>query len=375
MTETTRKSIAGAHLAAAKSSRKLDDLAAMRGALERLGRAPDRTAALLFDAAAMYAEAGATEDAVRSYLEAGTAFIDPEAELGRAREAFDAAHALDPVNLDVIFQIGRVHMIEGDAQRALAQFVHVLRHSKYTHAPALFEAACVYEQLGLHEQAVLTFRKVLDRDRANVPAIVRMGQRLHSMGMLPEAIGYYMQAAEVAYAAGQIGTCRHVINLVLGLDPNNHRARSVLHDLNEAQAAALEPVVEAPVPPAIAEPAPPALEREPPPVEAATPPPPVEVVTPLLEVVAPPPPSDAATRLDVARLAAKYDKVSRKVDDVGASVAALEETIARLQGEIAALAPKKPAPKVVKAATPTKSAKPAKPAKPAEPVKPKPRKK
>jgi len=362
---------AAAHLAAAKASHKNDDIAAMREALDQLGRASDRNAVLLLEAAKMYAAAGANEDAVRAYLEAGTAFIDPEAELGRAREAFDAAHALDPVNLDVIFQIGRVYMIEGDAQRALAQFVHVLRHSKYTHAPALFEAACVYEQLGLHDQAVLTFRKVLDRDRTNVPAIVRMGQRLHSMGMLPEAIGYYVQAAEAAYAAGQIGTCRHVINVVLGLDPNNHRARSVLSDLNDMLAVAKhEPekvdrgaarAAEAPTP----TPAPPADAEVP--IVVPTPPEPTPAQ--------PTPPIEYATRMDVARLAAKYDRHKSKLDELSAAVAAIEEVLARL--EIAAKAPPPPPPQETsrkQTAPPVKSPAPPKAAAPAKKTTAKPRK-
>jgi tetratricopeptide (TPR) repeat protein len=249
--------------------------------------------------------------------------------------------------LDVIFQIGRVYMIEGDAQRALAQFVHVLRHSKYTHAPALFEAACVYEQLGLHDQAVLTFRKVLDRDRTNVPAIVRMGQRLHSMGMLPEAIGYYVQAAEAAYAAGQIGTCRHVINVVLGLDPNNHRARSVLSDLNEmlttpkhepekVEHVPAEPIAEAPP----VEPAPPA------PADVA------EIASAPAEQA---PPVEYATRMDVARLAAKYDRNKRKLDELIAAVAAIEEALARILIKVAAPTPPIAAPPPEPAAPPEPS--------------------
>ncbi len=318
----------------------------MREALDQLGRSSDRTAVLLLEAAKMYAAAGANDDAVRSYLEAGTAFIDPEAELTRAREAFNAAHALDPVNLDVIFQIGRVYMIEGDAQRALAQFVHVLRHSKYTHAPALFEAACVYEQLGLHDQAVLTFRKVLDRDRTNVPAIVRMGQRLHSMGMLPEAIGYYVQAAEAAYAAGQIGTCRHVINVVLGLDPNNHRARSVLSDLNEMLTTPKhEPERVDRVADRVA---------EPPPAEAPTAP--AVVAEPGATQAEPAPPVEYATRMDVARLAAKYDRHKRKLDELIAAVAAIEEALARVLTEAAAPPPAIAAPPQVTAPTPKSTA-------------------
>jgi tetratricopeptide (TPR) repeat protein len=363
VTETSRIH-AAAHLAAAKANHKNDDIPAMREALDQLGRAPDRTAVLLLEAAKMYAAAGAANDAVRSYLEAGTAFIDPEAELGRAREAFEAAHALDPVNLDVIFQIGRVYMIEGDAQKALAQFVHVLRHSKYTHAPALFEAACVYEQLGLHDQAILTFRKVLDRDRTNVPAIVRMGQRLHSMGMLPEAIGYYVQAAEAAYAAGQIGTCRHVINVVLGQDPNNHRARSVMQDLNDMLATPKHESEK--------------VDRVASRVAEAPPPAPMPAASADdSDVASKPsesaPPVEYATRMDVARLAAKYDRHKSKLDELSAAVAAIEEILARL--EIAAEAPVsiKAAPPR-EAPPPPKSTAPPKTAAQAKKAPPKPRK-
>jgi len=224
---------AAAYLAQAKESSRNKDTGGMTEALRRLSNSPGCSAEHRFEAAKLFAAAGATADAIRFYREAGAAYIDPEGDTGRAREAYAAAHALDLQNLDIIFELGRVDMIEGHPRAALAKFTQILNKSNQSYVPALFESACIHQELGQHDQAVLTFRKVLDRDKTNVQAIVSMGQRLQSMGMVPESVGYFIQAATAAQAAGQLGTYRHVINMVVGLDPGNQQARRMLAELEE----------------------------------------------------------------------------------------------------------------------------------------------
>jgi tetratricopeptide (TPR) repeat protein len=196
---------------------------------------PGRAAVEHMRAAKDHARRGEKNDAVRAYLAAGNAFLHEETDTGNARRAFEAAAALDPQNLDASFQVGRVDVIEGRLTDALAKFLHVIDSSHKTHVPALFEAGCIYQELGRYDRAILTFRKVLDRDRTNVQAIVNVGRHLQAMGMRPEALGYYVRAAETAYEAGQMGTCRQLLGLVLSIDPLHAKGRTMLLDLNEAK--------------------------------------------------------------------------------------------------------------------------------------------
>jgi tetratricopeptide (TPR) repeat protein len=315
---------AAAYLAQAEEFARHKDTTRMTEALERLAASPDCSAAQRFKAAQLFAAAGVTADAIRYYREAGAAFIDPEADTGRAREAFGEAHALDLQDLEIIFEIARVDRIEGHPRAALAKFTHILHKTKQSHVPALFEAACIYQELGQHDQAVLTLRKVLDRDTTNVQAIINMGQRLQSMGMLPEAVGYFVQAATAAQAAGQLGTCRHVINMVIGLDSNNQQARRILAELEDALAPDVGPEDIAPHV---------VNRRDPLSSEKALRTAPDVVATPVAAIRTTAT-GDATFAVDIEEIAARGERLQRKLTLLAAVVAELEETVAALKAEV-----------------------------------------
>lgn len=309
---------AQAYLAQAEDMLRHNDIAGMSEALERLTTTPDCSGTYRLQAARLFVAAGATADAIRFYREAGSAFIDPEGDTARAREALNEGHALDLQDLDIMFALARVDIIEGHPRAALAKFTHIVRKSHQAHAPALFEAACIYEELGQHDQAVLMLRKVLDHDKSNVQAIVSMGQRLQSMGMLPEAVGYFVQAATAARAAGQVGTCRHMINLVLGLDSTNQNARRLLAELDDESA----PEEVAPGELAHSSPAQVAIMPD----SAALP---AESLPIALEA-------------ELNAAAARAERTERKLATIESSLRKLEETVAVIAAELAERAPKPP---------------------------------
>jgi tetratricopeptide (TPR) repeat protein len=314
---------AAAYLAQAEDFARHKDTDRMTEALERVSASPDCSAAQRFKAAQLFAAAGATADAIRFYREAGAAFIDPEADTGRAREAFGEAHALDLHDLEIIFEIARVDRIEGHPRAALAKFTHILSKSKQSHVPALFEAACIYQELGQHDQAVLTLRKVLDRDKSNVQAIINMGQRLQSMGMLPEAIGYFIQAATAAQAAGQLGTCRHVINMVIGLDSNNQHARRMLAEFDDAADSGDQHAEEVVAPRSVARQRLPAQETAQPAVDAGA-----QTASRA---------TDPALEAELNELSVRNDRMQRKMSALASSVEHLEESVASLKADLADL--------------------------------------
>ncbi|HXW51444.1 MAG TPA: tetratricopeptide repeat protein [Candidatus Acidoferrales bacterium] len=281
---------------------------------------PDCPPELRLEAAKMLGTAGANAEAALCYLNAGLALLYDQGDMARARQAFASAHNLDPQNLDVIFHLGQADVVEGRTQDGLAKFIDVLRKSNLKHTPALFEAGCIYQANGQYDQAILAFKKVLDREKNHIQAIVHMGQLHQIKGMIPEAIGYYLQAAQSTREAQQLGTTRQIVNMVLAIDPNNARARSMLADLDEKgdeeEAEPEKPVLATPTPgPMVAPPPAPAPE----PVRAT----PVTRVEP-----APAAAAEAQTAAREAQAAARQAQAAAQQ-----AQAAAQEELARIQRE------------------------------------------
>ncbi|MDQ2816912.1 MAG: tetratricopeptide repeat protein [Candidatus Eremiobacteraeota bacterium] len=199
----------------------------------------------LGDAKAL-AEAGSATEAAASFLAAAETFLNQESDIAKARAACSAALELDPHNVDITFLIGQADVIEGQNQRALVNFIDVIRRSNLKHVPALFETGCIYQANGQYDQAILAFKRTLDRDKGHVQAIVHIGQLHQTKGMLPEALRYYTQAAEVARESHQLGTARQLLHMVLALDSGQQRARHLLDDIAD-QWAAQAPMLVAPL--------------------------------------------------------------------------------------------------------------------------------
>jgi len=171
--------------------------------------------------------------AINAYLEAGLAYLFERSDIPRARATFTAAYQLDPQNLEVIYNMGRTDVMDGRVQEGLGKYIDVLRKSNVQHLPALFEAGCVYQSLNQMDQAILAFKRIVDRDPNHVEAMVHMAQLHASRGMQPEAIANYLHAAEIAWDGKQFASARRLANLALSLDPRNQKARYLIADLDE----------------------------------------------------------------------------------------------------------------------------------------------
>lgn len=318
---------AKALMAAARACASSGDHDGAAAAARQAMAAPGCSAEERAEAAGFIAAAGDKATAVEILLEAGSGYLYDSGDMPKARAAFAQAHALDPTNLDVIFQMGQADVVEGRTQDALAKFIDVLRKSNLKHIPALFEAGCIYQANGQYDQAILAFKKVLDREKTHVQAVVHMGQLHQTKGMVPEALGYYLQAAEMARDADQLGTAQQLCHMVLALDGANQKARFMLDDINDRaadEAANAEEVEE----PAFA---PPPMEKRP----AATvdPGPPMKAAPLAAEPVASPVDEGAVVELDERRSA-----LQKEIDDLGGSRLELELQLARAKDEAEAAA-------------------------------------
>jgi chromosome segregation ATPase len=130
-----------------------------------------------------------------------------------------------------------------------------------------------------------------------------------------------MQAATAAQAAGQMGTCRHVVNLVVGLDPNNQQALRMLAEIDDAFAPAdvrPEEVAEQHV-----------RRRDQQPVRLAAPSATNAAVAALAAEAA-----KVALNGELNELAARGDRMQRKLSTIASAVENLEETVATLKSEV-----------------------------------------
>jgi len=187
---------------------------------------------LRLEACKLLTQVGDTAGAIDCYLQAGDSYLSGR-DFFRARQAFQAAHGLDTHNLDIVFKLGQADAAEGRTQDGLAKFIDVLRKSNLRHVPALFEAGCIYQTNGQFDQAMLAFKKVLDRDRNHVQASLHIGQLYQSKENMPEAIAHYIQAAQIATECQRWGSARQIAKMVLTLDAQNQSAKVILADLEE----------------------------------------------------------------------------------------------------------------------------------------------
>ncbi|MBV8281474.1 MAG: hypothetical protein JO347_05350, partial [Candidatus Eremiobacteraeota bacterium] len=101
---------AAAFLDEARAKIKANDtpgaLICLRAVAGLAGCPPD----MRMEAAKMLAQAGDSESAIAAYIEAGNSYLTSSKEYQKARQAFQAGHALDVHNLDVIYMLGQAHV-------------------------------------------------------------------------------------------------------------------------------------------------------------------------------------------------------------------------------------------------------------------------
>lgn len=263
------------------------DADAAAAALRPYATRADAPPAELADAAKVLADAGSPVEALGRYLEAGRGFLQA-GDIARARLQFASAYELDGKNMDALFELGRADVADGKKHDALDKFVEVLRKSNLKHLPALYEAGCLYELDGQHNQAILAFKRVVERDKAHVTAFEHLGSLHQVRNQLPEAVANYVRAAEVAQARLQHSEAKRLAEAAIAIDGANASAQRVAAEAENAMATASKPASAAPAPPPpepVARPAAPQTSA----VSEVTP-----VMPPSAEGYAPPPPPPPA---------------------------------------------------------------------------------
>jgi tetratricopeptide (TPR) repeat protein len=187
----------------------------------------------VFEAAKMAVNVGLDQEPFAWFLKAGRRALD-EGDIEIARESFEAAGMVDGKSYEPLFELGRVEIAAGNKAGGLERFANVLRKSNYTFAPALFEAGRVYEGDGLIDQAILTFKRIVERDKGHVGALMHLGALHAAKHMGPDAVAYYQQGADAAKKAMDFSAAYRCAQEVLSIDPGNSRARQLQIELERA---------------------------------------------------------------------------------------------------------------------------------------------
>jgi tetratricopeptide (TPR) repeat protein len=224
--------------AAVESARKLlssGDADAAAAALRNFATRDEAPPAELADAAKILFDAGAPVEAVGRYLESGRGFL-AAGDHGRARQNFAAAYEIDGKNMDALFGLGRVDVAEGKKHDGLDKFVEILRKSNLKHLPALYEAGCLYEQDGQHNQAILAFKRVVEKDKGHIAALEHLGTLHKVRNQLPESADYFGRAADAAHVQLHNEDAKRLAQLAISIDPANATARRVLSEAEKSVA-------------------------------------------------------------------------------------------------------------------------------------------
>jgi hypothetical protein len=190
----------------------------IRQAVGRADTSPDQLA----EAGRIAATLG-MEEAFTWLMRAGRLQLDG-GHIDAARATLLAARQLDEKNYEPVFELGRVEIAAGNKAEGLGRFAEVLRKSNYTFVPALFEAGRVYEDEGSTDQAILTFRRIVERDKSHAQALAHLGRLHRSKQMAPEATTYLLTAAEAARKVMDYALALQCARDILAFDPANARA-------------------------------------------------------------------------------------------------------------------------------------------------------
>src|SRR5271166_2846872 len=193
----------------------------VRQAVGRADCSPDQLA----EAAQLGVNLG-IEEAFGWFMRAGRRQLE-DGNVEGARATFEAAHSLDEKNYEPIFELGRVEIAAGNKAAGLGRFAEVLRKSAYTFVPALFEAGCVYEADDQIDQAILTFKRIVERDKNHAEALAHLGRLYRIKQMAPEATAYLLQSAEAARKVMDYALALQCARDILDFDPGNARARGL----------------------------------------------------------------------------------------------------------------------------------------------------
>jgi len=246
----------------AQASLKSGDVDGAASALRKVATRLDAPAAALAEAAKLMADAGSPSDAVSRYLEAGRGFLETGDPV-HARQSFVAAYEIDGKNMDALFELGRVDVAEGKKHEALDKFVEVLRKANLKHLPALYEAGSLYELDGQHNQAILAFNRVVERDKTNFAAYEHLGGLYKIRNQMNDAVANYVRGAEAAIGVAHYEDAKRLAQAALDIDASNGAARRALGaadaSVNAAPAAAQ--AKPAPAAPTVDTAAPPPADR------------------------------------------------------------------------------------------------------------------
>lgn len=215
--------------------------------------------------AEMFVSHGHIQDGANQYRKVANAFQE-SGNISKAAEAYRRMKVVQSDDPEVLLTLGRLYTELGKLDEAEQEFRSVLRHD-LDHEQALLQLGLVCQLKGRFRSGILAFNKVLQNNPNLVEAKRKLGELHHSQGMMPEAVDFFLKAAQGYLEAEERDDAIECFQIVLSVDENNAPAQQGLTNLGApVQPKAFEP----PQPPT-----PPEEVPEPPPAPVVSAPEPV----------------------------------------------------------------------------------------------------
>ena len=202
--------------------------------------------------AEMFVSHGHIQDGANQYRKVANAFQE-SGNISKAAEAYRRMKVVQSDDPEVLLTLGRLYTELGKLDEAEQEFRSVLRHD-LDHEQALLQLGLVCQLKGRFRSGILAFNKVLQNNPELVEAKRKLGELHHSQGMMPEAVDFFLKAAQGYLEAEDRDDAIECFQIVLSVDENNAPAQQGLTNLGApVQPKAFEP----PQPPTPPEEAPP----------------------------------------------------------------------------------------------------------------------
>ncbi len=218
--------------------------------------------------AEMFVSHGHIQDGANQYRKVANAFQE-SGNISKAAEAYRRMKVVQSDDPEVLLTLGRLYTELGKLDEAEQEFRSVLRHD-LDHEQALLQLGLVCQLKGRFRSGILAFNKVLQNNPNLVEAKRKLGELHHSQGMMPEAVDFFLKAAQGYLEAEDRDDAIECFQIVLSVDENNAPAQQGLTNLGApVQPKAFEPPQPPTPPEEVPEPAPAPLVSTPEPVASS----------------------------------------------------------------------------------------------------------
>ena len=185
---------------------------------------------LLFQLGEIHIKQGQIGDGIALYKVVAREMLKQE-NYPLALDALKRIKAIKPDDLENLSSLGTVYLETGKLDEAKIEFRLILR-TDLNHIGALTQLGMIAKMQGSWEEAKLPFRKITELDPNNTSGRENYAEINEVLGNQVEAIKHYLAAAELYEKEGNPAKAGEIYQNILALDPDHTTAQKKLQTLN-----------------------------------------------------------------------------------------------------------------------------------------------